>query len=225
MFNEEQTKPAESLEFEEFETKYLSNDSDLIQFKLIVSEIPNVQRFIYVEGPDFYYDHPSEWYKANPQWDRKGTFIRYRKPSFGLDDNRRQLTWKYKPAGSKNNIRRKEHNIDVGQTPERVILEQLEDSGARFNFSVIKNCHIYNFHDATLVFYSVYDTTDGIPSKADYFIEIEVNEELIATLTAQAAWDIISKYETLLSAIPGVSPRKRLKQSLNERYRRKQSDE
>ncbi len=211
----------ESLEFIEWETKYEVRDQDLIQFKIIASQIPDIKKYIYIEGPDHCYDHPKEWYKANPQWDRNGTFIRYRKPSFGLDGGRRQVTWKYKPAGAKDNVRRVEHNWDVGTTPEQVILEQLKDQGAVFNFSIVKNCHIYVFNDATIVFYNVYDTTNGTPSKTDYFVEIEVCEDLIKDLTADQAWDIITKYEQILAPIPGVSARRRLKQSLYERYRRK----
>jgi adenylate cyclase class IV len=154
-----------------------------------------------------------------PQWDPSGTFIRYRKPSFGLDKGRRQVTWKYKPKDAKNNIQRKEHNWDIGKTPEKVILEQLQDSGATFNASIVKNCHIYIFEDATLDFYTVYDTTYGKPKSADHFVEIEVSEENIAELNEEQAWKVIEKYEKVLAPI-GISPQKRLRKSLFEMYRK-----
>lgn len=208
-----------SLEHIEFETKYRMEDHSLIQFKQVIDASPDEKSFVYVEGPDFFYVYPQNWFDSMPQWDPKGTFIRFRKPSYGLDKGRRQVTWKYKPRDSKNNIQRKENNWDIGSTPENVIVEQIQDSGAVFNFSLIKNCHIYKFSDATLVFYTVYDTTEGKPNKADYFVEIEVCEELIATLTETEAWAIIEKYETVLAPL-GINAQKRMKKSLFELYRR-----
>lgn len=208
-----------SLEFIEFETKYRAEDHLLIKFKQLMEAQAGLKDFVYVEGPDLFYTYPQTWFNANPQWDSQGTFIRYRKPSFGLDKGRRQVTWKYKPAAAKNNIQRREHNWDIGKTPENVIIEQLTDSGAKFNCSLIKNCHIYKFDDATLVFYTVYDTTYGEPKKADYFIEIEVCEESIASMTEAEAWGVIEKYEKILTSL-GVEAKKRLKKSLFEMYKK-----
>jgi hypothetical protein len=208
-----------NLEGIEFETKYRMKDRDLIEFKQIAETQPDLKGFVYVEGPDQFFTYPQYWFDANPQWDPDGTFIRYRKPSFGLDKGRRQVTWKYKPVNSKNNIKRKEYNWDIAQTPEWTIIEQIKDSGAIFNASIVKNCHIYNFPDATLVFYTVYDTTFGNPKEADYFIEIEVNEELIASLKEEECWAIIEKYEKVLAPV-GVSPQRRLRKSLFRMYRK-----
>ena len=208
-----------SLEHIEFETKYRVEDHLLIEFKQIMESHPELKDFVYIEGPDMFFIYPPSWFEANPQWDQNGTFIRYRKPSFGLDKGRRQVTWKYKPKDAKNSIQRKEHNWDIGKTPEKVILEQLQDSGASFNASIVKNCHIYQFDDATLVFYTVYDTTYGKPKKADYFVEIEVNEDLIVDLNESEAWAIIEKYEKVLSPL-GISPQKRLRKSLFEMYKK-----
>lgn len=208
-----------SLDHCEFETKYRIDDFSLIEFKQLVEQIPGDKTFVYVEGPDKFFTYPSSWFKANPQWDEAGTFARYRTPSYGLDNNRRQVTWKYKPKGALNNIKRKEHNWDVGNTPEKTILEQLQDSNTTFNFSIVKNCHLYKFIDATLVFYTVYDTTDGKPKKSDSFIEIEVCEETIGTLTVEQAFDVIKKYERHLSSL-GISAQRRMDKSLFEIYRR-----
>lgn len=209
-----------SLEYVEFESKYAVEDHLLIEFKQLIEALNEKASFIYVEGPDTYFTYPSWWLANNPQWDAEGTFVRYRKPSYGLDNGRRQVTWKYKPVGSKNNISREELNWNLtNDVHEKVILRQIEQSGAQFNFSIVKNCHIYKLEDATLVFYTVYDTTDGKPKKADSFIEIEVCEEKIASLNSAQALDIIVKYEKALESL-GISARKRLKKSLFQMYRR-----
>lgn len=209
----------ESLEHIEFETKYRVEDHLLIKFKQIMENQEDLKDFIYVEGPDFFYTYPQAWFDANPQWEPNGTFVRYRKPSFGLDKGRRQVTWKYKPIDAKNSIKRKEHNWDIGKTPEKVIIEQLQSSGLLFNASIVKNCHIYIFGDATLVFYTVYDTTYGEPKKADYFVEIEVDENTIGDLNEDEAWKVIEKYEQVLSPL-GISARNRLRKSLFEMYKK-----
>lgn len=207
-----------SLEHIEFETKYRVEDKNLPLFKQIVSEL--TQKFIYVEGPDYFFTYPQWWFDKNPQWDPDGTFGRYRKPSFGLDNGRRQVTFKYKPKGSLNNIQRKELNTDItNETAESVVFQQMDAHCLTLNSSIIKNCHIYNLDDATLVFYTVYDTTEGRPKSPDYFVEIEVNEDLIATLTEEQAWAIIVKYEKILEPV-GVSAQKRLKKSLFQMYKR-----
>ena len=210
---------SESLELTEFETKYRVEDFALIEFKQILEQQETLQSFIYVEGPDFFFTYPNSWFEANPQWDKLGTFIRYRKPSHGLDKGRRQVTWKYKPKDAKDNIKRREHNWDIGKTPEKVILEQLKFSGAEFNASIVKNCHVYQFEDATLVFYTVYDTTNGTPKKADYFIEVEVRDEIIGDMSEGEAWGVIEKYEQLLAPL-GINAQKRMKKSLFEMYRK-----
>lgn len=203
----------------EFETKYRVEDHQLIQFKQIVESTPGEKDFIYVEGPDYYYLRPEWWFKNMPQYDPSGTFVRYRKPSYGLDNGKRQVTKKYKPKDAKNSIKRDERNIDVAKTPEETILGDFENEGLTFNFSIVKNCHIYNFEDATLVFYTVYDTTDGKPKKTDSFMEIEVNEEKIKHMTEQEAWDVITKYEKILEPL-GISAKNRLRRSLFEMYKR-----
>lgn len=209
-----------SLEHIEFETKYRVEDQNLIIFKQLLDNLASDKKFIYVEGPDFYFTYPKWWFQNNPQWDPNGTFGRFRKPSYGLDNGRRQMTCKYKPCDAKNSIQREEHNIEVGpNTTEATIFKQFERHGMQFNSSIIKNCHIYKLADATLVFYTVYDTTDGKPKKADYFVEIEVDEETITQKTESEAWDVIVKYERILEPV-GVSAQKRLRKSLFEMYRR-----
>lgn len=189
----------------EFETKYRVEPHFLTFFKDTVGKLPNLHKFIYVEGPDEYYVKDDK-------------FMRYRRPSFGLDNNRSEVTMKTKPEGAKNNIKRREWNWRVDNTPEHTIREGIKDLGFEFNFSIWKSCHIYNFDDATLVFYTVYDTTNGKPSKTDTFVEIEVSEEGIdAGMSEQKCWDTITKYEKILEPI-GVNARSRLRKSLYEMY-------
>lgn len=93
--------------------------------------------------------------------------------------------------------------------------------GFVFNFTIIKSCQIYKFDEATLVFYTVYDVTDGTTSsKVDHFVEIEVREDLIKTgLTEEEAWAIVEKYEKVLAPV-GVSNKKRLRLQLWDIYKR-----
>lgn len=191
----------------EFETKYRVEPHLLTEFKALVNGLQNLKGFIYVEGPDYYFTKPD------------GSFARYRRPSHGLDNGRSEVTIKVKPEGAKNNIMRKEVNWRVDITPEDSIREGLMLMGYKPNFSIFKACHIYNLDDATLVFYQVYDTTDGKPGKTDSFVEIEIDEHLVSSLTQEQAMALIVKYEKILEPI-GLTPQKRLRKSLFEMYKR-----
>jgi len=222
----------------EFETKYRVDAASLTEFKQIADKLPNLEKFIYVEGPDTYYtnEHITKKLEAfgetlsekNKDAFQKlleetvgafPPFMRYRRPSHGLDGDRKELTTKYKQSGSKNNIQREEKNIRVDKVDEETIMKFVSDLGYKLNFSIWKTCHIYNFDDATLVFYSVYDTTNGKASKMDTFVEIEVNEEKIHNMTEKQAFEIIEKYEKALETV-GLSARSRLRKSLFEMYKR-----
>lgn len=219
----------------EFETKYRVEPHLLTEFKGIVGQLPNLKKFLYVEGPDYYFttdvcEKFTNFANTLKKDDKDkmlslidGTlallpsFIRFRRPSHGLDDGRSEVTTKYKKSGSKNNIQRKETNIRVDKTPEESIKDYIDNFLYKKNFSIWKGCHIYNLDDATLVFYSVFDTTEGKPSKTDTFVEIEVDEELVTTLTEAEAMAIITKYEKILEPI-GLSAQRRLRKSLYELY-------
>ena len=190
----------------EFETKYRVEPEFLITFKSIMGKLEGLEKFVYVEGPDEY-------------WVRGEDFARYRHPMHGTDGERAEVTMKKKPLGATNNIIRREWNWRVDGTPADTIREGLKDFGFEFNFSIWKGCHIYNFDDATLVFYTVFDTTDNKLSKTDNFVEIEVNEEKVSSMTEDQAWDVIVKYEKALEPL-GLSPQRRLRKSLYEMYRR-----
>lgn len=195
-----------TLEHIELEFKYRIDPSQLMAFKSLAEKMPNLKEFIYAEGSDEYYKNGS-------------IFQRYRKEDHKGQNGRAELTLKVKPDGAKNNIFRPEYNLRVDGTPKPVIVAYLETLGFKYNFTVFKSCHIYVMDDATLVMYSVADTTDGSIKNMDNFLEIEVSEEKIHKMTLDQAWSVLLKYEKALDSI-GISSQKRLKKSLLEMYKR-----
>lgn len=188
----------------EFETKYRVEGDLVMKFKEIISEM-DYKNFVYAEGPDFYYTKPD------------GSFLRYRKAT---TEKRSEVTMKEKPSGAKSNIKRKEVNWRVDNTPKDTIIEGALMMGYTFNFSIWKSCHIYNFKDATLVFYTVRDDNN----KLDHFMEIELDEDSIHKLTLAQAMDKIRKYEKVLEPL-GITHKNRLKKSLYEMYVKEISDD
>lgn len=222
----------------EFETKYRVETHLLTEFKKIVDALPGKKKFVYVEGPDYYFMNShilkqySEFAESLKKEDKEKllelidntlgkmpTFIRYRKPSHNLDNGRTELATKYKREGAKNNIQREETNVRVDHTDEYSVRNFINNFLYTTNFSIYKTCHIYNFDEVTLVFYSVYDTTDGKASKTDSFLEIEICEEKISEMTEEEAWALIVKYEKILESV-GINAQKRLRKSLFEMYKR-----
>jgi hypothetical protein len=196
----------------EWETKYRSEPHFLIDFKRIMGGQSNLKDFLYIEGSDKYFIKDGD------------NFARYRKAAHDLDKGRAEVTWKIKPVGAKNNINRREINWRVDSTPEEAICAGLEASGYTFDFSIYKSCHIYHMEnnskdEATVVFYTVYDTTDKVSAKVDTFVEIEIDEHLVTSLTEDQAMEIITKYEKILEPL-GLNAQRRLKKSLFEIYRR-----
>jgi len=202
----EEVKPEEPkiARFTEFETKYSSDISQLSQFKSIVEALPGLIEFTYAEGPDTYLTKSD------------GSFGRYRVAKYPHDTKYAQWTLKFKPTGARNNISRLEYNWRVDGTPAQEILDGAEAMGFSFNFKISKQCHIYRFEDATLVFYSVRE--DGAV-KEDYFMEVEITEETVHELTEEQAWGVIRKYEKILEPV-GVNAQKRMRRSLFEMYKR-----
>jgi adenylate cyclase class IV len=222
----------------EFETKYRVEPSGLVEFKRIMGTLPDLKESIYVESPDSYFtnEHITKAFAdfASTLKDKDAEklneivtdtigrfppFMRYRKPPDSLEGSRQELTTKYKRDGSKNNIQREEKNLRVDGTNADTVISFISDIGYKPNFEIWKACHIYNFNDATLVFYSVYDTTNGKTTKVDNFVEIEVDEETVSSMTEDQAWGIIEKYEKVLEPV-GLSAKSRLRRSLFEMYRR-----
>jgi len=208
MSEEAQQLPKEALPHVEFETKYKSSIDAMLTFKEIAEAQADLRKFVYVEGPDIYY------------W-KDGMRKRHRRPSHNFEGGRAEVTLKLKPKGAWNNVQRKEFNWRVDGTPTEVIHESLLAEGYEHEFTVWKTCHIYIYDDATIVFYSLADTTDGPRrGKYDHYIEIEANEDKMHETTAEQAWSVIRKYEKLLEPA-GVNAQKRMDRSLPEIYGRK----
>ena len=186
--------------FIEFETKYRIDGAKIYQFKDLILKLGREFTFLYVEGPDEYFTKPD------------GSFLRYRKSPMDKT-GRAELTLKQKPAGASNNRIRKEVNLRVDKNSQATVYEFASMNGFEFNFRISKMCHIYFFNDANIVFYTVTSEDKDV----QHFIEIELDEEKIHTLTEDQAWGIIKSYETILEPL-GITYRNRLNKSLYEMY-------
>ena len=201
---EEQIEEQKLPHHTEFETKYRVEGDKIYAFKEIINNLEDKPTFLYVEGPDFYYT------KNDSDDIERVSFMRWRKAD---NQKRAEVTFKKKPEGVKSNTNRKEVNWRVDRTPFKTIEEGAFMQGYDFNFKISKMCHIYNFKDATLVFYTV----RGEDNKDAHFVEIEVDEETIHKLTEKDAWDVIKKYEEILAPL-GITYRNRMMKSLFELY-------
>lgn len=192
----------------EFETKYKTTVDKLVIFKSVVEKLPDLKKFIYVQGPDHYYVKP----------DASVMFARYRKAEHSNDGG--TLTFKQRTT-DKDNVIRNEDNLDLAKNMTKDKVEaNVNRLGYEFNFRIWKMCHIYKYSDATLVFYTVVDEED----KEAHFMEIEVDEDTIGNLTEDDAWDIIRKYEEIL-APTGITYKNRLRQSLFDMYKKEVKDD
>ena len=207
---DQETKPLEAIKEKlnpqtEFETKYNTTAEALTKFKEVVKPLPGLKKFIYVEGPDYYY--------VKPGCSTGIAFARYRKAEHSNDGG--TLTFKEK-TNDKNNIIRNEDNLDLAKNMTKDQVEAaVQRLGYEFNFKIWKMCHIYKYADATLVYYTVIDSD----KKEAHFVEIEVDEETIGELTEEEAMDVIKKYEVILEPI-GVQWRSRTRKSLYEMYKK-----
>ena len=188
------------MEFHEVETKYRVEGALVYDWKQLVSGLEEESDFIYVESDDIYYTNGDE-------------FLRYRFSNH-KKDKRAEITYKSK-VGETNNVVRKEVNLRVDQNSKETVEAFTDALGYTFNFRITKIVHIYKFKEVTLPFYTVIDQ-DG---KRDHFMEIEVDEELLHSLTEDQAWDIIRKWEEILAPV-GITAQKRLRKSLFEMYRK-----
>jgi adenylate cyclase class IV len=189
----------EPKKFLEIETKYDASEIDRLKFKVLAKTL-NPSRFIYGEGTDIYFIKEGD------------DFLRYRMPMVNSTDSRSELTFK-KKSTKNNNMIRTEVNLRTDLNNPELITAFCEGIGYKRNFSVYKMFDIYFFHDANIVYYSVLDD-DG---KTANFIEIEASEDI--NLTEEAAWEVVQKYEKLLSPV-GISAQRRKKLSLFEMYRK-----
>lgn len=195
MIKEKKTLPRHT----EFETKYRVSGSDVYDFKQLVEKMEEEYKFVYVEGPDYYFTK------------QDGSFMRYRRAE---TDKYAEITMKAKPEGAKHNVKRKEvnwrvdHRLSYDDIHAGAMMQQYE-----YNFQIWKMCHIYKFKDVTLVYYTVRDEK----GKIDHFVEIELDEDTIHKYTEEEAMDRIRKYERSLEPL-GITHNKRLTKSLYEMY-------
>lgn len=203
---EDENKVEKLPPYTEFETKYRTELSVLPTFQRLSKAIPDLKEFVYACGPDEYNVRPDS-----------PLFLRFRMAEYPKSEPLfKQLTIKGRPTGAKNNIKRKEPNLNVSVNSPEEIREFIAEANFTFNFKIYKECHIYTFADATIVFYTVKEEAD---SKEHYFIEIEVDEKTIHNLTEKEAWQVIEKYEKILSET-GINAQKRMRLSLFEMFRK-----
>lgn len=184
--------------FLEIETKYDAGDIDRLKFKSLARSL-NPKTFIYVEGTDVYFVKEGD------------DFLRYRMAADHLDDKRSELTFKKKSIDKNNNVRI-EVNLRIDLNKPELVTAFAEGLGYKKNFTVYKMCDIYFYDDANIVYYTVIDDNGKLAS----YLEIEASEEI--GLTEEQAWEVVQKYEKLLSGL-GVSAQKRKRLSLFEIYR------
>jgi adenylate cyclase class IV len=193
-------KPKEYLEVE---VKYNADEISRTAFKDLARSL-NPKTFLYVESKDVYYVRQED------------EFLRYRMPSenrlCGDDETRSELTFKKKHKEN-NNWVRTEVNLSIDKHDPALVHAFCEGLGYKKNFSIGKNCDIYFFDDADIVFYSVQDE-DG---KYANYLEIEASEDI--GMTYEQSWEVVLKYEKLLLPL-GISPQKRKKLSLYEMYKK-----
>lgn len=198
IYNEEvNVTEKEILVMTEFEVKFRVDITKLHPFKNIMTNKAGLKNFIYVESDDVYFVNKDE-------------FLRFRFDP-NKKEKRKELTYK-KRLNDKDNIQRIEVNLRVDPTDYDTAEYFCNVLGYQENFRIQKMCHIYNFEDATLVFYTV---KDG--SKLDHFMEIEVREDM--EFTEDQAWAIIRKWEKELEPL-GITAQNRLRKSLFDMYRR-----
>ena len=183
----------------EIEFKYKASSLTLSEFKFFcVSRKPD--KFQIISGYDHFYSNTST----------TDSFYRHR-----VNTNENQLTFKRK-TDSSNNFIREEHNIDL---PLSVSEEKIKDlcniTGYQYNFSIFKNCFIYNYSYYTLVFYICYDIN---LNELDRFIEIEMKEDH-DWVDEQEAYGELLTLEKLCQNL-GISSKDRINKSLFELFRR-----
>lgn len=187
----------------ELEIKYKVSLDDLAPFKIFIENNFNIEKFTFATGPDYYFVKPGT-----------DDFIRFRFENYQTEDG--ELTVKRK-RHNKNNFNRTEVNLKLKNPDLQDIAKFANLLGYEHNFTVIKDCYIFELSDCHISFYSVLEKN----SKKEplYFIEIEIKEDVVDLLTAKESWDLLKFYEKSLGKI-NISPKKRIKKSLFETFRK-----
>lgn len=187
----------------ELEVKYKMENGDMFSFKRFVESEFAVERFEYVTGPDYYFVKPES-----------GEAIRYRVPSYQKEKG--ELTIKQKKT-AENNINRIEVNIPLKNPSIEDVTKFVGLLGYELNFAIIKDCVVFELSDCVMAYYSVAEIGGSKPPL--HFIEVEIKEEVVDSLSEDEAWGVLRYYESKLSAI-GISPQRRVKKSLYEIFKK-----
>lgn len=186
--------------FKEIEFKYNADNISLTDFTAFCKKQVEPYKFILASGYDHFYDNAES----------ADYFYRHR---VGPDMN--QLTIKRK-TNNKNNFIRGEHNLNLSGTfAEAQVKAYLAEHSYAYNFSLFKNCFVYTYNLCTFVYYVCYDLD---LKEIGRFLEIEMAEDG-PWKNEQEAWDRLIALEKSLESL-GISPKKRMRTSLFEMYRK-----
>lgn len=188
------------MDFKEIEFKYDATGIDLKAFNKAAKALKPL-RSLKVSGWDHYFSRPDEMNR----------FFRFR------DDKKNpELTAKTR-LNKKSSTHRIEANVRLkpGTTLQEVT-ELMKQNLNSLNFSIVKNCQIYFYAEADIVFYTVFDERN---KKVGQFLEIEFLQSVKGKKVSYAL-KVIKKYEKALASI-GIAPSKRINKTLWEMYRRK----
>lgn len=182
----------------EIETKYNANDIKTKDFKNCVEKL-RPTRTDHVGSFDYYYIRSG----------KTESVLRYREGA------KPELTVKKKSTDS-NNFVRVEVNIRLSpETKVEDIAEFARLQDYEHNFTIYKVCLIYHWDLHNVVYYVVYD--QELIEQAR-FIEIELKEGHDWG-TEENAWAYLCEVERQYESL-GLSPKKRLRKSLLEMFRR-----
>jgi len=184
------------MDFIEVEFKYDASEISLESFLSIVKTLPVKKRLINSSFDDYF---------TNDNDDA----IRYRHNEVGGE-----LTIKRK-VDKNNNFKRIEVNLPTKGDNLEAVTEFAKLLGYKHNFGIHKTCKIYWLDKVDLVYYVVYDKE---LKELRRFIEIEALEDAHWESEEAALAEVI-KYEKLLEPI-GISPKKRMKRSLFELFKK-----
>ena len=133
-----------------------------------------------------------------------------------MNTNENQLTFKRKTIKDNSYIR-EEHNIDLPLTVSKEKIKALCNiNGYTYDFSIFKNCFIYNYDYYTLVYYICYDVQ---LRELGRFIEIEMKEDYNWTSEEEAYKELVV-LEKLCKGFE-ISSEGRSQLSLFEQFRSK----
>jgi len=184
------------MKFKEIEVKYYANHIPIIDFCNVLENLDPSKSLMASSYDDFFINNSCD-------------FIRYRH-----NDTFQELTIKHKTSRY-NNFERIEVNLSIAPQDLSVVTAFVELLGYSHNFRIFKTAKIYWINNVVICYYIVYDEN---MNELNRFIEIEANEE-IDFINESQAWESIKYYEEKLKIL-GVSPKKRLKLSLFEMYKK-----